>query len=145
MSMKWTKLYKYIYPLHYIVTIIPTAKLGKLLKASEKIQTIICFRLWISRYLNPGGRNGRKQSRNSRSTSSRGHFAPVQAAVADHSHQHAATAAAADETNSQSVPDTLTPDFVPKAWSSFRLNKKSLLGAIESTPGWVARGKPRGQ
>jgi len=104
------------------------------------------IKLWISRYLNPGGRNGRKQSRNSRSTSARGHFAPVQAAVADHSHQHAATAAAAaDETNSQSVPDHLTPDFVPKAWSSFRLNKKSLLGAIESTPGWAARGKPRGQ
>lgn len=100
------------------------------------------IRLWIARYLNPGGRNGRKQSRNSRSTSARGGGSTSNFQAVEQQHppqQHQAAAAAAD-----TDPDIrLTPDFVPKAWSGFKLLKKSLMGAIESTPGWV-RSKPRG-
>ena len=40
-----------------------------------------------------------------------------------------------------SVPndEVLTDGFVPKAWSNFRLNKRELFSAIESTPGWVVK------
>jgi len=105
------------------------------------------IKLWIARYLNPGGRNGRKQSRNSRSTSARGsigHFPPVPLADNQHHSHHQQAAAAASDEGGSSLPDHLTADFVPKSWSNFRLNKKHLLGAIENTPGWVHRSKPRG-
>ena len=49
-------------------------------------------------------------------------------------------AAAADHQKPEVVPD-LTPDFVPKSWSGFRINKKALLAAIDSTPGWVQQPK----
>ena len=31
----------------------------------------------------------------------------------------------------------LPDDFIPKAWANFRINRKEVINAIESTPGWI--------
>ena len=31
----------------------------------------------------------------------------------------------------------ITDDFVPKAWSNFRINRNEIINAIETTPGWI--------
>jgi len=110
------------------------------------------IRRWISKKFNPGGRNGRKESSKNSIRSQRRHaefLARKNSSMSDMSATDQASSttpvvtAAADHQKAEVVPD-LTPDFVPKSWSGFRINKKALLAAIDSTPGWVQQPKHGG-
>jgi len=113
------------------------------------------IRRWIANKVNPSGRgNGRRGSqrqsnsqdshshRHSHSDSHRGNHnrnSVSRGSVSGRQDREFAPSTHAEEASTEvqnSCPD-LTPDFLPRAWSGFRLNKKSLLQAIESTPGWV--------
>ena len=42
-----------------------------------------------------------------------------------------------EESISAEAGEFLPDDFIPKAWANFRINRKEVVNAIESTPGWI--------